>query len=151
MIYKLVSGTWHKCVKLWLSIPTLFCQRGLSQEPRGFFSRGAGADLLPHLVVTSPSRNRTDSQIGLSVKKKAPIRDPSRFVLYQRSSLPMLCYFWIALSSSGVIIRDNLIAFSPQGGTWAFEFIRLRAFSSHWPIATLVTIFGALQHHYKYM
>lgn len=117
MIYKLVSWTWYRCVKLWLSITTLFCQQGLSWEPKVFFSRGTGPDLLPHLVVTSPSRNRSNSLIGLSVKKKDPIPEPSVFVLYQGTSQPMLCYFWIALSSSGVIIGDNLIVFSPQGGT----------------------------------
>lgn len=150
----MVYWTWHSCVKLWLSIPTLFCQHGLSWEPRGFFSRGAGADLLPHVAVISPSRNRTDSPICLSAKKKDPISDPSRFVLYQASSLsslPMLWYFWIAPSLSGVIIRDKLIVFSPQGGTWDFQFITLRACSSHWLMATLVTISGTRQPHYKYM
>lgn len=134
--------------------PHFFCQHGLSWEPSGFFSRGAGADLLPHVAVISPSRNRTDSLICLSAKMKDLISAPSRFVLYQGSSLsslPMLWYFWIAPSLSGIIIRDKLIVFSPQGGAWAFQFITLRAFSSHWLIATLVTISGTKQHHYKYM
>lgn len=90
--------------------PHFFCQQGLSWEPRVFFSRRA--DLLPQAAVTSPSRNRTDHPIGLSVKRKGSMPDPSSFVLYQGGSLPMLGYFWIALSSSGVIIRDSLIAFS---------------------------------------
>lgn len=131
-------------IQVWLSISTLVCQQEL--KAKGFSTGGTETELLPHVVASSPSRNTVGCPIWLPAKSNYPTPDPSRF--YTKA--------WTVnslLAISGLLYHhlgswpETIIAF-PLRDAWAFQFIRLRAFSNHWPIATWVTISDILQHLY---
>lgn len=89
-----------------------FLPAGAELRAKGFLSWRSSNWFIALCSCNQPLQEQSGQPNVSFSKMNCPTPDPPRFVLQQEpSSLSTLCYFCIALSSSGGIIWDNLIAF----------------------------------------